>query len=173
MNHKVKPCRSYVDSIDRWLARALPEAEERRLREHLESCAACRRWSNDLAEISQMLRDYPKISTPDSFDSALRARLKQDRGQASAPAWRFSTFRYGALAASLIIVILVTVWVTQVSRSGEQAAAPKRLPTAVTSPYIVVKTADGQQKVIELPPQIELKDVNAGGSYAYLMETSH
>lgn len=175
MPERMKPCRSKEDRIDLWLRDALDETERRAIEDHLERCAGCRQWSEDLREIHLMVRQMPKTTAPDGFEERVRQRLSAADAAAATtrPAWR-----YAAVAAALLVLLLGTVVTTVLVRTRNQSdkLAGDQRPAAgevQSGSQIVVKTGEGAREVIQLPSRIDLQKATSQNSYAYLMNTSH
>lgn len=176
MPERMKPCRSKEDRIDLWLRDALAPTERKEIEDHLERCAACRQWSEDLREIRQMVRQMPKTTAPEGFEDRMRQRLSAADAaihQSTRPAWR-----YAAVAAALLVLLLGTVVTTVLVRTRNQSdkLAGDQRPAAgevQSGSQIVVKTGEGAREVIQLPSRIDLQKATSQNSYAYLMNTSH
>ncbi|MGI8782022.1 MAG: anti-sigma factor family protein [Acidobacteriota bacterium] len=171
----MKPCRSKEDRIDLWIRDALGATERREIEEHLDCCAACRQWSADLKEIHQMVRQMPKTTAPEGFEDRVRQRLSAADAaiQSTRPAWR-----YAAVAAALLVLLLGTVVTTVFVRTRNQSdklAGDQRpaVEEVQSGSQIVVKTGEGAREVIQLPSRIDLQKATSQNSYAYLMNTSH
>lgn len=99
-------CQTIEELLALYLDDALTPTERQRVEQHLADCSDCR---DTLAELRQMqldLRALPLPPLPANFrDDLLQRVAKQPRKQ---PVWRFLAPRLGSLAASLLVVLLVS-----------------------------------------------------------------
>lgn len=175
MLERMKPCPSKEDRIDLLLRDALDATERRKIEDHLERCAACRLWSQDLREIRQMVRQMPKATAPEGFEDRVRQRLSAVDAAAQQtirPPWR-----YASVAAALLVLLLGTVVTTVLIRTRNQSdnlvGDQRRAEEVQPGSQIIVKTGEGAREVIQLPSTIDLQKATSQNSYAYLMNTSH
>lgn len=99
--------------ISAYLDQALPAPEARRLRDHLQACAACRGQLEGLRQADSALRDLPGITPSPKFEAAFWgkvAQLPEERGRST---WR-DRFLLGwrplltvGVAAGLVAAVLI------------------------------------------------------------------
>jgi hypothetical protein len=103
------------------------------VRSHMDACPDCRRYSDETASLTRLLRAQPRVEAPPDFEFRLRARIL--RAQAAPPVaprgflWKIrpGTFSWGqTVAAGAALALVVTVSVFYVDR-GVGTPEPKRL----------------------------------------------
>ena len=74
---KVLACRDVTPMLSEFIDRELDPETLRKIREHLDMCAACRRFTASLEQTSRMLRADPSASIPDEAARELMDHLRQ------------------------------------------------------------------------------------------------
>ena len=103
------------------------------VRSHMDACPDCRRYSDETASLTRLLRAQPRVEAPPDFEFRLRARMVRAQAAPSiAPRgflWKIlpGTFSWGqTVAAGAALALVVTVSVFYVDR-GAGTPEPKRL----------------------------------------------
>lgn len=118
--------------LQRWIACA-PESRDETLarpevRDHLRHCPGCARFAREEAALSRVIGQLPAVKAPAGFEDELRFRLAaapETRAPRPGTAW----VKYAAIAASAVLVILLTVLV------GNRSTGPATVdPSAAASP---------------------------------------
>ncbi|NLZ04475.1 MAG: hypothetical protein GXY19_04835 [Phycisphaerae bacterium] len=96
-------CRRIRDHISDAISDALPEADERALREHLDGCADCRRYAQSLAREHASLADHFA-----RIDAGMAARRSQvlaaiEQPRLAVPSLRRRILRKVAVAAAILV----------------------------------------------------------------------
>jgi hypothetical protein len=154
----MKPCLKYKKRIA-WMAlEALEEPEAGRLRDHLQSCAGCRAYFEELAQIKVKLTaagtDPQETRSSEAFHRKLVARMEKEKPQSAVGdllsgirAWRAAIPLAGAAA-----VIVGILWAVQ--EQSHQPAPPRPVGPVVSKGKI-----NG-----DLPPTIANYDMVANQS---------
>jgi anti-sigma factor RsiW len=109
------------------------------VRSHMDACPDCRRYSDETASLTRLLRAQPRVEAPPDFEFRLRARIL--RAQAAPPVaprgflWKIrpGTFSWGqTVAAGAALALVVTVSIFYVDR-GAGTPEPERLVVADSS----------------------------------------
>jgi anti-sigma factor RsiW len=97
-------CHEVEGLLGAYLDGELDPAASMSVRDHLETCAACRRQLANLESIGRMVRRAPYYQAPEP----LRARLTQARARSSAPshllAWAAAVLMVASLTGSILYV---------------------------------------------------------------------
>jgi hypothetical protein len=127
----MKPCPKYRERIA-WLAmEALENQPEPELRAHLDACAACRRYWEEMASVAGSLRaaEPPAVLQPSaSFHRRVVGALAEAPGRSAGEKllaqvgflwnWRL------ALPAATAIALVIAAWLMAAPRSGVPHSAP-------------------------------------------------
>ena len=97
----------FSDYIDK----TLDIARSRQLEAHLSTCTECKNTLDDILSIKNSLASLPRISTSESFDTVMHARLRRQvrREGHRTRAWRLPTFSWNfkAPAYAVLAVLLI------------------------------------------------------------------
>ncbi|MBP7866660.1 MAG: hypothetical protein KA419_12005 [Acidobacteria bacterium] len=119
-------------ALQRWIA-CTPEFRDEILarpevRDHLRHCPGCARFAREEAALSRAIGQLPAVEAPAGFEDELRFRLAA-APETRAPRRGTTWVKYAAIAASAVLVILLTVLV------GTRSTGPAPLsPSAAASP---------------------------------------
>lgn len=108
----------------------LSPAEEARLQEHLDGCAACRHTAEAYARQAALLRSLPLADPPPALRAAVLGAVRQPRPSRSP--WMPWPLLLGPVAAALVIGAVVLFATGQSHHEGPQASGPGSTPTAVS-----------------------------------------
>ena len=134
-------CSDSKQLIMEYLDGELAPAEKQRLDEHLAGCEACRAELAEQERVIHAVRTLPRVAAPPELDARVAAMIARENSPANR--WRQWLFRYGAMAASLLIVVgAFTIYMkvqskAKADRANEAArtlamtnAAPAAAPSA-------------------------------------------
>ena len=79
---RVLPCREVMARLSEFIDRELGPGMMRKIRDHLEVCAACRRFMESLKRTSRMLRLDPSLPMPEDAARELMDALREESGRA-------------------------------------------------------------------------------------------
>ncbi len=74
---KVLACRDVIPMLSEFIDQELDPEMLGKIREHLDLCAACRRFTASLDQTARMLRADPSAAIPDEAARELMAHLRQ------------------------------------------------------------------------------------------------
>jgi len=116
----------------------LPAPASRELDDHLAGCEACRIEMARQQRLIDSIRALPRLRAPDGFAEAVTAAIGAENRRASR--WARWMRRYGAMAASIAVFIIVGVmWVKTQTRDSRQGCslceAPPKSPPAPLMAY--------------------------------------
>jgi anti-sigma factor RsiW len=97
----------------------LKASEQREVKAHLATCAACRLRVNEFRAVSGLLEELPQIKPSDAFDARVWARVAAEPVKRGWWAWLAPSPRV-AFAASMLL--LATIWVGSRGRSTDGPA---------------------------------------------------
>lgn len=126
-------CRGVRGRLSTWLDGDLPSATGRAVSAHLSTCAACGRRAEQLASVSQLFEELPRLELADSVAQRVLTRLEvEQRG----PGLRLLFRRFGAarplIMPSLVpaaLVLLTALSAALAVDSEARAALPMKLAT--------------------------------------------
>jgi len=111
-------CRQVEENLSAYLDKALPDEEMDLIKNHLESCPACREEYSALEKTVLMLSELEDIAPPALFRSELRQKLKEKNKkrfslQGFVPGWLKNVRGYHLMpiAAALIIMLVILPFV--------------------------------------------------------------
>lgn len=122
---------------------AAPEREE--IRRHLEGCAHCRNELDLFAEVERLAAEGANWEPSEEIWNRISARLAETRAPATVPAPATSTGRrfaarprwaWLAVAASLLLFISSSVWVSQSEPDGWVGLYEINVPVARGNPFL-------------------------------------
>jgi len=152
-------CKQFREKID---AASHHNMRSGAVRSHIDACPDCRRYSDETASLTRLLRAQPRVEAPPDFEFRLRARmLRAQAAPATAPRgflWKIlpGTFsRVQAVAAVAALAMVVTVSVFYVDR-GAGTPEPERIATAGSS--LNSKTNEAGPATETKTPEIESDD---------------
>ncbi len=79
---RVLPCREIMARLSEFVERELGPEMMRKIRDHLEVCAACRRFVKSLERTSRMLRLDPSLPMPEDAARELLDALREESHRA-------------------------------------------------------------------------------------------
>ncbi len=79
---RVLPCREVTSRLSEFVDRELGPEMMRKIRDHLEVCAACRRFVESLERTSRMLRLDPSLPMPEDAARELMDALREESRRA-------------------------------------------------------------------------------------------
>ncbi len=79
---RVLPCREVTARLSEFIDRELGPGMMRKIHEHLEVCAACRRFVESLERTSRMLRLDPSLPMPEDAAEELLDALREESHRA-------------------------------------------------------------------------------------------
>jgi hypothetical protein len=175
-------CESFQSLIEEYIDGALDHKSARDVTAHLNSCAACARFREDLVREQQLYSQYDRgLEVSPALWSSIESRIKQDRAtRASGTISRMRDRLFGliavprfstAFAAALVVIAIgVTVAVMSYLNSssrvatvatnnpdGDHGTAPNN---PVPAPGVPEKTPDGKQFVEPAPEKSNPVKVN-------------
>ncbi len=164
-------CRRIRDHISDAISNALPEADERALREHLDDCADCRRYAQSLAREHASLTDH--FARIDADMTARRSRLlralddtceSQQQGVRTAGRGVLRNPVTRIAAAILIVTTVLALWRMEGGTTAAYALSdvPRLLGQARTIHMRSRYFPDGQVMHLE-----DWWDSESGGAYHY------
>ncbi|HEY9431324.1 MAG TPA: hypothetical protein VI260_07675 [Blastocatellia bacterium] len=130
------------------------------VRSHMDACPDCRRYSDETASLTRLLRAQPRVEAPPDFEFRLRARML--RAQPAPPVaprgflWKIlpGTFSWGqTVAAGAALALVVTVSVFYVDR-GAGTPEPERL-------VVVGSSLDPKPNGEGPPPEIKTPEIES------------
>ena len=100
-------CREIGKLLPEYAVGALDDAAARRVREHVEECAACRRELDGLISVGELLIPIELVTPPRDLWPSIAARLEPRRARMSW--WRAHSRPAFALAAAAAVLLAVAV----------------------------------------------------------------
>jgi hypothetical protein len=140
-------CRGYRKLIVLYLYRELADEKRRRLEEHLDRCAACRREVEAFrAVIDRAGQREPAVPSNRAIEGIRHAALVGvgDAGRRASWGGRWYGARAGVVAA-VCSVILIAAVVTLTARVGQEPAPASEPPVIVAEPPELSPNLDGEQ----------------------------
>jgi|GEM_PF-3298788 len=117
-------CRDAKQQIMEYLDGELPSEQNARLEEHLAGCDACTRKLAQQRRLIDGIKTLPRVPAPAGLAQRVNATIGHETVRR--PGWGGWVRRYGAMAASIaIVVVAATLWL-------KDKEAPQR--SAVTAP---------------------------------------
>ena len=134
---------------------ACTEVEADLVAGHLEDCADCRKQLQEPEEMTKMLRrSVAADSTPPELWASVQETLDQEdaRVAARAPRWSGASWRQLAIAASVILVVAVSL-----SRSWWPASDPERVVHEAVNDFITYRLSNRELDVASRSPSANLQ----------------
>jgi len=126
-------CHDSKQLIMEYLDGELAPAEKQRLDEHLAGCEACRAELAEQERVIRSVRTLPRVAAPAGLDAKVVARIARENSPASR--WHQWMFRYGAMAASILIVAgAFTVYMKVQNKSTTDRANENAKTLSMTNP---------------------------------------
>jgi hypothetical protein len=136
MRRRLHPCRKHRENVSLLAGGALPAAEQKSTRDHLENCSSCREYHEELASLSDEFQQWAKTQPPVEIDPAFHARWMQSIVRPRRPtrtSWAALVSRWsvclwpspaawGGMAAIWIWLIFLQ-WATPARRADSHALA--------------------------------------------------
>ncbi|HUW35122.1 MAG TPA: zf-HC2 domain-containing protein [Planctomycetota bacterium] len=145
-------CHDSKQLIMEYLDGELAPAEKHRLEEHLAGCDACQAELAEQERVIRAVRTLPRVAAP----AGLGAKVAAEIARENAPGghWRQWMFRYGAMAASILIVVCAF----GVYMKTQQKPAPQRAnDTARVSSAAAPSAVDPSAMAPSAAPAAEIK----------------
>jgi hypothetical protein len=102
------PCERYAQSIQDLVDGTLGAIRTAELEQHLDGCASCRRFADDMQRIRDLGASLDRLAPPASVWLQVAGRLRQEgRIQAPAPAPRAAGSRYALMAVAAALLVAV------------------------------------------------------------------
>ena len=95
-------CKEFSNLLDAYMDGALPDADARRMRDHVAECDACAALltlRNDCRRMDE------EIQVPDSFSSSWRQAIREEKEMEAKPRKVFQWKKWAAAAAALLFVV--------------------------------------------------------------------
>ncbi len=111
-------CDSAKNMLSDYLEQTLTPEQVSLVDEHLAHCHECKRVFDDVAFLTQKMRELPQTQTSDSFDGQLRLRISQDFHTGEHPVFSRKGLTFGFSGAVLIAVITFFIISTNNPETG-------------------------------------------------------
>jgi len=157
-------CHDSKQLIMEYLDGELAPAEKHRLEEHLAGCDACQAELAEQERVIRAVRTLPQVAAPAGLGAKVAAEIARENAPGSL--WRRWMFRYGAMAASILIVVCAFgVYMKTLQKSAPQRAND----TARVSSSAAPSAAPAAEFKAPAEPRQPLADARkrAGDDYEY------
>src|SRR5262245_38353088 len=141
----MKPCSQFRKAIAALPFGTLKKPGNELLRQHLNSCPACREWAERCTRLEQVTRDLNQASSeselPKGFHERLMQRVRTEERPSHGAAWMAARWfhwwtlaRAGVIGGAIAIVVVVGVRFFGPPEDPNRAGGPTNLgPTALVA----------------------------------------